>query len=72
MHRFLLDVESPGSPAIVVAARPFVKPNSSLSHTARRIANAAHCFTQMITAFAPPSQLAPIVPSMRVLAPPAQ
>jgi hypothetical protein len=34
--------------------------------------NAAYCFTQTITAFAPPSQLAPDVPSMRTVAPPAQ
>jgi hypothetical protein len=34
--------------------------------------NASYCFAQTITAFAPPSQLAPVVPSMRGAAPPAQ
>jgi hypothetical protein len=39
---------------------------------ARRVANASYCFAQTITAFAPLSQLAPVVPSMRTAALPAQ
>jgi hypothetical protein len=39
---------------------------------ATRFDLARYCFAQTMTAFAPPSQLAPVVPSIRKGFPPAQ
>jgi len=47
---------------------PWLKRQCPSSKSAIRI---GYCFAQTITAFAP-SQLAPVVPSMRTAAPPAQ
>jgi hypothetical protein len=52
--------------------RLFVAASPSSNSKAGRVERRDYCLAQTSTAFAPPSQLAPVVPSMRVAAPPAQ
>jgi hypothetical protein len=66
MHRFLLPLNCLTPKAIVLAE------SRSLNYSARRLSNANYGLAQTITALAPPSQLAPLVPSTCKAAPPAQ
>jgi hypothetical protein len=70
------DAWEPAAPAPSQAAT-FAAPggaatNSVLKKPPASESRAGYCLAQTITALAPPSQLAPVVPSMRVTAPPAQ